>query len=95
MLSAREFVEWYNGHPDAGDLPVDLSSIETVAICGLGNVAVDCARILLQPTSRLETTDIVQHALAQLRSSAVKHVHLIGRRGVVQVRGHLPRAVSA
>ena len=86
VLSAREFVEWYNGHPDAGELPVDLSSIQTVAICGLGNVAVDCARILLQPHARLESTDIAEHALAQLRTSAVRRVHLVGRRGIVQAK---------
>ena len=25
VISAREFVWWFNGHPDAVDLPVDLS----------------------------------------------------------------------
>lgn len=85
VLSAREFVEWYNGHPDAQGLAVDLSSVRTVAICGLGNVAVDCARILLQDAARLKSTDIAEHALAQLKTSAVQSVHLIGRRGVAQV----------
>ncbi|KAK9822433.1 hypothetical protein WJX74_007441 [Apatococcus lobatus] len=84
VLSAREFVEWYNGHPDAQDLPVNLNSVQAVAICGLGNVAVDCARILLQKPARLEFTDIAEHALAQLRCSAVRSLHLIGRRGVTQ-----------
>jgi hypothetical protein len=27
VLSAREFVWWYNGHPDCRDLPVDLSKV--------------------------------------------------------------------
>ena len=26
-LSAREFVWWYNGHPDYASLPVDLSKV--------------------------------------------------------------------
>ena len=85
VLSAREFVEWYNGHPDAQHLAVDLNSVRTVAICGLGNVAVDCARILLQDYARLKSTDIAEHALAQLKTSAVQSVHLVGRRGVAQV----------
>ena len=86
VLSAREFVWWYNGHPDYAKLQLDLSQISSVAICGLGNVAVDCARILLQPPDRLATTDIAQHALQQLRHSSVREVHLIGRRGPVQVQ---------
>ena len=86
VLSAREFVWWYNGHPEYANLQLDLSRIQSVAICGLGNVAVDCARILLQPPERLASTDIAEHALQQLRNSSVKEVHLIGRRGPVQVR---------
>ena len=85
VLSAREFVWWYNGHPEYADLNMDLSSIKSVAICGLGNVAIDCARILLQPAERLASTDIAEHALRQLRNSSVQQVHLIGRRGPVQV----------
>ncbi len=27
VLSAREFVWWYNGHPDARHLPIDLSKV--------------------------------------------------------------------
>ena len=85
MLSAREFVWWYNGHPDYKDLKLDLTQVQSVTICGLGNVAVDCARVLLQPAERLASTDIAQHALSQLQKSAVTEVHLIGRRGPVQV----------
>ena len=42
VFSAREFVWWYNGHPDAaeGKLPVDLSRVESVAVSqeGLGEL---------------------------------------------------------
>ena len=27
VLSAREFVWWFNGHPDGATLPVDLSTV--------------------------------------------------------------------
>lgn len=84
VLSAREFVQWYNGHPDNATLPIDLSSITSVAICGLGNVALDCARILLRNPEDLAPTDIAHHALQQLRRSRVRHVHLLGRRGPAQ-----------
>lgn len=86
---------WYNGHPDQQHLPVDLSRVESVAVCGIGNVALDCARILLRPVEELATTDIARHALQQLRNSKVRQVHLCARRGPVQVRVDLSsRCVS-
>ncbi|CAL8471382.1 g10924 [Coccomyxa elongata] len=84
VMSAREFVWWFNGHPDYAKLPVDLSKVEDVTIFGLGNVALDCARILLKSPDSLAGTDIAQHALTALRSSAVKRVRIVGRRGPVQ-----------
>ncbi len=57
-----------------------------MAVLGLGNVAVDCARMLLQPPARLAATDVAGHALKQLAASAVHSVDLIGRRGPVQAR---------
>lgn len=87
VFAAREFVWWYNGHPDQEHLPVDLSKVEAVAICGIGNVALDCARLLLRPVEQLASSDIAQHALQQLRRSKVKVVQLCARRGPVQVIG--------
>lgn len=34
VFSAREFVWWYNGHPDYASLPVDLSRASTAVILG-------------------------------------------------------------
>lgn len=86
VFSAREFVWWYNGHPHYASLPIDLARTRRVAICGLGNVAVDCARVLLQPPRPgLAATDIASHAVAALERSGVEEVHLIGRRGPAQV----------
>lgn len=85
IFSAREFVWWYNGHPSsAARLPIDLRSVHSVAICGLGNVAIDCARVLLRPVEDLARTDIALHAAHALQESAVKEVHLLGRRGPAQ-----------
>ncbi len=39
MLSARQFSWWYNGHPDSARLPVDLSRVTSVAVCGIGERA--------------------------------------------------------
>ena len=87
VFSARQFVWWYNGHPDCATLPVDLSRVESVAVCGIGNVALDCARVLLQPLPRLARTDVAAHAVAQFAeaSSRIRRVHLVARRGPAQV----------
>jgi len=81
--AATEFVGWYNGHPDYRHHQFDLTS-KRVAIIGMGNVAIDCARILCQDPENLAKTDIAQHALEALRQSQVEEVFLIGRRGPVQ-----------
>ncbi len=81
--SATEFVGWYNAHLDFVDHQFDLSK-RRVAIIGNGNVAIDVARILGKNTEELATTDIADYALKELTESAVKDIHLIGRRGPVQ-----------
>lgn len=82
--SAREFVWWYNGHPDFSNLTPDLKSTDTAIVLGQGNVALDVARILLRPPTELAITDIASHALAALRTSSIRKVYLVGRRGPVQ-----------
>lgn len=42
--SARAFVAWYSGHPDAA--AQRLREVRTAVMVGVGNVAVDVARIL-------------------------------------------------
>lgn len=83
VLSARAFVNWYNGHPSFAGLAPKLD-VEDVVVIGQGNVAIDCARILTKRVEELATTDISAHALAALASSKVKRVHVIGRRGHIQ-----------
>ncbi len=80
---ATEFVAWYNGHPDYRDCQFDLSQ-ERVAVIGVGNVAVDVARILCRTPEELAKTDIAGYALEALRHSQVKEVYLLGRRGPAQ-----------
>ena len=88
VLSARSFVNWYNGHPDYVHVlhknNIDLSKIHDVAIIGHGNVAIDCARILAKTTDELAATDISKHALEELKGSSVSDIHMIGRRGALQ-----------
>lgn len=81
--SATEFVAWYNGHPDYRDLTFDLSQ-ERVGVIGVGNVAVDVARILCRTVDELAKTDIADYALDALRMSRVREVYMLGRRGPAQ-----------
>ncbi len=81
--SATEFVAWYNGHPDFAHLDFDLSQ-ENVAVIGLGNVAVDVARILCTSHDELRRTDMADHALERIAGSRVRNVYLLGRRGPAQ-----------
>ena len=80
---ATEFVAWYNGHPDYRDCTFDLSQ-ERVVIVGVGNVAIDVARILCLSPEELRRTDMPDYAIDALSASKVREVHLVGRRGPAQ-----------
>jgi ferredoxin--NADP+ reductase len=81
--SARRFVAWYNGHPEAVDESFDLSPQRAVVI-GNGNVATDVARMLLLDPEELAVTDVADHALGPLAEAQVQEVILLGRRGPAQ-----------
>jgi len=82
--AATEFVGWYNGHPDYHDFDFDLSGIKRVAVIGVGNVAMDVARILARTPEELYGTDIADYALEALRHSEVEEIYVLGRRGPAQ-----------
>jgi len=82
-LSSTQFVYWYSGHPDFMGLDVELDC-ETVAVVGIGNVAMDVTRILARSVDDLATTDIADEALERLRHSRVRDIHILARRGPVQ-----------
>lgn len=77
--SAREFVAWYSGHPDA--TPQLLEGVQDVVTVGVGNVAVDVARILLRDRAELAATDMPEAVLAELRGADIRNVWVVGRRG--------------
>jgi ferredoxin--NADP+ reductase len=79
-LAATTVVSWYNGHPDVAVDAVDLSA-ERVVVVGNGNVALDVARVLTVDPGTLEGTSISPGALERLRSSGVREIVLLGRRG--------------
>src|SRR5512135_1052777 len=80
---ATEFVAWYNGHPDYRHLQFDLSH-ERIAVVGVGNVAIDVARILCLTPKELAATDMADYAIEALSHSNIKEVYLLGRRGPAQ-----------
>jgi ferredoxin/flavodoxin---NADP+ reductase len=83
--AATEFVNWYSGHPDLDSGRFKLDA-ESVAVIGVGNVAVDVARILVRDPAELARTDISQPVLDALMASNVREVHMIGRRGPAQAK---------
>ncbi|NML94138.1 FAD-dependent oxidoreductase [Novosphingobium olei] len=94
------FVGWYNGHPEFAALDPDLSG-ETAVVIGMGNVALDVARILSKTREEFAGSDIVGHALEALVASKIRRVVILGRRGPHQIMmtpkelgelGHLSRA---
>ena len=83
VFGSSEFVGWYNGHPDHQALSVDTSPRSAVVI-GMGNVALDIARMLVLESGQLAKTDIADDALAALADSNITQVCLVARRGPVQ-----------
>ena len=79
-FAATDFVNWYCGHPDV-DPDRFVLDAESVAVIGVGNVAVDVARILIRDPEELRETDVSQPVLDVLLESKVREVHVIGRRG--------------
>ncbi|TQK43069.1 ferredoxin--NADP+ reductase [Streptomyces sp. SLBN-118] len=83
--SATDFVSWYSAHPDAAGNGFALGARSAVVI-GVGNVAVDVARILARGADELRPTDVPQTALGALALSQVREVHMVGRRGPSQAK---------
>lgn len=84
VYAATNFVGWYNAHPDHRGHQFDLANATRVALVGNGNVAMDVARVLLASPDELAETDIADHAVNVLRTSKVREVVLLGRRGPAQ-----------
>ncbi len=84
IFGSAAFVGWYNGHPEFANLAPDLSGRHAVVI-GMGNVALDVARILAKTRREFDGADIVRHALDALDASGVETITIVGRRGPHQI----------
>jgi ferredoxin--NADP+ reductase len=80
VLGVAAFVGWYNGHPDFRDLNPDLNT-EAVCVIGVGNVAVDVARVLVKTPAEMAATDIADYAAEAIHAAPIKDVYMCGRRG--------------
>ena len=74
---------WYNGHPDFRSWSFALTQ-RRVAVIGMGNVALDIARILCLTPAELAATDMPEYARSALAASGVEEVFVVGRRGPAQ-----------
>lgn len=84
--SAQDIVGWYTGDPLCSFVP-ELKP--HVYIRGMGNVALDIARVLLSPVE-LFSRHISPNALKLLQKQIVQKVTILGRRGPKDVAFTLP-----
>ena len=76
---AAEFVGFYDGNPNF-QREWDLTAPH-VAVIGVGNVALDVARILAKTADELHVTEIPDNVYEGLGANAADEVHIFGRRG--------------
>lgn len=84
VFGSAAFVGWYNGHPEFAQLDPEVGGSHAVVI-GMGNVALDVARILAKCEEEFAGSDIVGHALETLRGKGIERITILGRRGPHQI----------
>src|SRR3546814_17918936 len=76
---AADFVSWYDGHPDVPRTwPLDAAS---VAVVGVGNVALDVARVLATKGEEMLPTDVPANVYPGLVANTTPAVQVFARRG--------------
>lgn len=85
VIGSAEFVGWYNSHPSFVDLDPDLE-IETVAVIGNGNVAVDVVRVLAKTPAEMASSDLAPYAAEKIHASPIKDLWMLGRRGPLEAK---------
>jgi ferredoxin--NADP+ reductase len=75
-----EFVGWYNDHPDYSDLPVKLEGVTDLVVVGVGNVALDVARVFAKSPTELTTADLAPDLANKLANLPLRSITLLGRR---------------
>jgi ferredoxin/flavodoxin---NADP+ reductase len=95
-FAAAELVAWYCGNPDvypdtdqppssdhlmATEVDELITRARRAVVVGVGNVALDVARILIKSIDQLTDTDMAEEVLESLSRKNVTDVHVLGRRG--------------
>lgn len=80
VVAARNFVSWYSGHPDATFDTSLLLSASRAVVVGVGNVALDVARMLVRTPDELRRTDVPEHVIEALAGHTIREVCVVGRR---------------
>jgi ferredoxin/flavodoxin---NADP+ reductase len=95
-FAAAELVAWYCGNPDvhpdteqppssnhlmAAEVDELITTARRAVVVGVGNVALDVARILIKSVDQLTDTDMAEEVLESLSQKNVTDVHVLGRRG--------------
>jgi ferredoxin/flavodoxin---NADP+ reductase len=95
-IAAADLVAWYCGHPDvhpdtdkrsvsdhlvAEEIDELISTSRQAVVVGVGNVALDVARVLIKTVDQLDDTDMADEVLKSLSRKNVSDVHVLGRRG--------------
>ncbi len=95
-MAAAELVAWYCGHPDvhpdtdqsrindhlvASEIDELIRKSRQAVVVGVGNVALDVARILIKTADQLDDTDMAGEVLESLARNNITDVHVLGRRG--------------
>jgi ferredoxin/flavodoxin---NADP+ reductase len=95
-MAAAELVAWYCGHPDvhpdtdvfsardhlvASEIDELIRTSRQAVVVGVGNVALDVARILIKTADQLDDTDMADEVLESLTRKNITDVHVLGRRG--------------
>ena len=94
-LGAPDLVAWYTGHPDVHPDPgpqldhqrpatmIDslFARATDAVVVGVGNVALDVARVLIKSADQLADTDMADGVLESLSRKQITDVHILGRRG--------------
>lgn len=75
VRSGRAFAEWYSGAQDAEAF--DLTGVAQVVIVGLGDVAVDLARVLLKSPDAFAGTDMPDEVRRHLAAHRVRDITVL------------------
>ena len=83
VYNSDAMVAWYSGHPDFEALNPDLSGSSAVVI-GIGNVALDVARMLARTEAELADTDTTGYAVDAIKNGNIEDIYVVGRRGPIE-----------